>query len=123
MSRQLEAINKSEISKHFANLRKWDYKVFNFSGNKKIKFGNFKSFIDIFIVGKSKIFFIEIKMINTKDTFDDSQKDTKSKLVDASKINPLVYYFIVNENNYKEIAEKIYMNDANKLSSLKEFVL
>ena len=67
---------KAEISKIFAELRKYGFLVYNF--NQKTKFGRgLVGFVDHLIIGKNCIWFIEVKVGN------DTIKPNQQKIYDC----------------------------------------
>jgi len=68
---------KAEISKVFAELRKWGFLVFNF--NQKNRFGRgLVGFVDHLVIGRNRIWFIEVKI--GKDKFSKEQEDLKDRI-------------------------------------------
>ena len=62
---------KKDISRIFAKLRDFGFLVFNFNSNKKLNRGKMTGFCDHLIIGKGKIYFIEVKI--GKDTIKPEQ--------------------------------------------------
>lgn len=100
-------MTKKEISAKFAELRKYGYKVFNFSSRRYLS-PSFADFTDLVIIKSGFIWFIEIKFLKTKDKLSKGQEDTKEYLQLAEKRNSYVKYYICNEKNYEEIINAIY---------------
>lgn len=68
---------KAEISKIFAELRKYDFLVFNFNSDRKLNRGKMTGFVDHLIIGKNCIWFIEVKVGN------DTIKPNQQKIYDC----------------------------------------
>ncbi len=64
------------ISEEYARLRDYNYLVFNF-GSKRALPQSAKNFVDIVIVGKGLVRFIEVKKKATNDKFRGEQPKTK----------------------------------------------
>lgn len=93
--------NKKEISKAFRELEKFGFKVWNFSSNKRLNAG-MRDFVDYVIIGRGKVFFIELKIGN--DTYTNGQTETAEKIC---AIGHPVYYRGATEHNYKAIIDLI----------------
>jgi hypothetical protein len=97
-------VNKSDISKKFAELRKYGAKVYNFQSHKKM-LGNCKGFADIVVIHNWHLFFLEIKTLSTKDKPSKEQKEFAHAVKSIGSQS--VWYYEVNENNYSEIVNYI----------------
>ena len=93
---------KSEISKIFAELRKFGFLVFNFNSDKKFNRGRMVGFVDYFIIGKNKIYFVEVK-IGADDLSYEQEKFKEMLLVLEHNTNDQVSYF--NVSNLGEAIE------------------
>ena len=84
---------KSKISKEFARLRKFGFFVFNFNFRSALPEG-LKSFVDLIIVSKKYLIFIEVKV--GEDKFSKEQKELMKVLSHLSTGNKAVHYLIIN---------------------------
>ena len=92
---------KAEISKIFAELRKYNFLVYNF--NQKNRFGRgLVGFVDHLIIGKNRIWFIEVKI--GKDMLSREQIDLLTRLKAIGKKFPMVEWSIV---THVEFARKL----------------
>lgn len=96
-------MNKTTLTKAFKALEKYGFMVLTFQDNQEKRKGE-KGMTDQLIIGQrffGDIYFIEIKTLSTKDKLSEKQRKIKDKLTRSSN------YFIVNEDNYKDIIQKI----------------
>ncbi len=70
------------ISEEYARLRDYDYLVFNF-GSKRALPPSAKNFVDLVIIGKGLVRFIEVKKSATNDKFRSEQLRTKRYIEDT----------------------------------------
>ena len=88
-------MTKGEISKEFARLRQFGFKVWNFNSNRAFKSGMMKDFVDHLITNGKYIVFAEIKI--GKDILSDGQKETAKYLSSASIHNKFTHYKLLTE--------------------------
>lgn len=93
--------NKDLINKKFKELEKFNFLVFNFSFNKFLP-KSLKGFPDYLVIGKKKIYFLELKLKATKDKFRKEQKELKNKLIEFG-----FNYYEINEDNIIDIINTI----------------
>ena len=92
---------KAGISKVFSELRKYGFLVYNF--NQKNRFGRgLVGFVDHLIIGKNRIWFIEVKI--GKDMLSREQIDLLTRLKAIGKKFPMVEWSIV---THVEFARKL----------------
>lgn len=94
-------MTKSDISKAFAELRKAGVLVKNLQSKKSLP-ASAKGLSDLIIVHK-KVWFVEIKMKNTKDRLSKEQLEFQNAVLTAKKIE----YREANEENYQLIINEI----------------
>lgn len=99
-------MNKSDISAQFSNLRKYGAKVFNFQSHKKM-LGHSKDWLDIVVIYRNRIYFLEIKTKSTKDKLSPGQIETRELLTEISSLTTFVTYREVNEENHTDIIYEI----------------
>jgi hypothetical protein len=87
---------KSNITKKFKQLEKYGYLVKTFNDRRAISKGA-KGFIDHLIIGKGRMYFIEVKI--GKDKLSNEQEAFMME-VNRVKCNN-IYYLIATENNYE----------------------
>ena len=97
-------MTKSEITKIFSKLREYGYLVAHFTDNRRGTKGN-NGFPDIHIVGKGKIYYIEVKI--GKDTFSPDQLKYQEVLQRVNVYTDRVKYLVVTEKNAQQIADDI----------------
>ena len=98
-------MTKSDISKQFALLRKYGYKVINLNEKRSFRAGQ-RDFVDLCIFNAHYLVFVEVKI--GKDILSEGQKDTAIKLSSIMAINKTVYYFQIKTlAEAKIIQEKI----------------
>ena len=107
-------MTKKIISEYFGKLRKFGYKVFNFNSRKAF-FQGLTGMTDFIIIGKGKIFFIELKI--GKDKFSEIQLFTKKYILECSDKNPFVFYLTATDLNYTEIVSDIMQENFKKLKT------
>lgn len=100
--------SKSDITKAFNTLRKYGYLVKNFNHNKAMPKGS-AGFPDMCIAGHGYLIFCEVKI--GKDKFSPDQEKWAGAIQEAIYHWGHVQYFIVTENNYTEIVDKILTKD------------
>lgn len=93
---------KAEISKVFSELRKFGFLVFNFNSDKKFNRGRMVGFVDYVIIGKNKIYFVEVK-IGADKLNPDQEKFKEMLLVLEHNTNDQISYF--NVRNLVEATE------------------
>lgn len=95
---------KAEISKIFAELRKYGFLVYNF--NQKTKFGRgLVGFVDHLIIGKNCIWFIEVKI--GKDTLTPLQIDLLTRLKIIERKTQVIHWYLITEETAIELRDKI----------------
>lgn len=101
----MKLTTKAEISKVFAELRKYGFLVFNF--NQKNRFGRgLVGFVDHLIVGTQAVYFIEVKI--GKDTIKKDQQELYDMIDDLGRRSKwTVQPFIITSPNEIEIARNI----------------
>lgn len=113
--KETENVTKKMISDCFANLRKWDYLVFNFNNNRKITYGKIQGWTDLVIIGKGCIYFIEVKI--RKDKMRDEQNELQTKILEVACNNySPVFYWIATEKNYKDLYEIILTEQYSQIT-------
>ncbi len=78
--------------------------VYSFSYNKALPKGS-EGFVDYVIIGRKKIYFIELKLIDTKDKLRSKQKELLEFI--ENKNFKEIEYIIINEKNYLDVIERI----------------
>ena len=95
---------KKTISKAIRNLEhQFGAKVYNFQGQRALP-QTCKGFPDYVVIYKTAIWFLEMKLISTKDKLSEQQKEF-SEFIHQVKGN--IGYRIINEDNYQEIILEI----------------
>ena len=112
--KETENVTKKMISDCFANLRKWDYLVFNFNNNRKITYGKIQGWTDLVIIGKGCIYFIEVKI--RKDKMRDEQNELQTKILEVAFLCAPVFYWIATEKNYKDLYEIILTEQYSQIT-------
>lgn len=105
-------MTKKIISEYFGKLRKFGYHIYNFNSRKAF-FQGLSGMTDYIIIGKGKIFFIELKI--GKDKFSEIQLETKKYILECSDKNPFVFYLIATDLNYTEIISDILQENFKNL--------
>ena len=88
----MKAETKKDITKVFANLRKFGYKVQVNNTPQRMSVGQ-KDWVDYTIYNKRYLVFVEVKL--GKDRLSEGQKETAKYLSSIMAINKTVYYFCI----------------------------
>lgn len=107
-------MTKKIISEYFGKLRKFGYKVFNFNSRKAF-FQGLTGMTDFIIIGKGKIFFVELKI--GKDKYSEIQIEIKKEILNVSDRNPFIFYLTATDLNYTEIVSDIMQENFKKLKT------
>jgi len=99
---------KAKITKSIRDiLVRNGYKVISMGDNRKLRKGQ-RAFVDIFAMGGGKLVFFEVKTKDTNDKLSEDQQDTMERLILAMKYNRLVYYAVVDEDNYTDHLARVF---------------
>lgn len=80
-----------QISEEFLKLKKIDCVVVNFNTNRPVKHRSIQKLTDHIIIGKEAVYFIEVKLKSTKDSYKLHQQVTKAKLDHLAKKCSCIY--------------------------------
>lgn len=97
-------LEKNKIAGIFSALRKYGFDVFVFSDNKPLRKG-MRGFVDILIVSRKYVVFIEVKSEQTKDKLNEEQIKLGEKISALSTFNKAIHYYVI--RNQKE-ANRIF---------------
>ena len=87
---------KTVISGIFANIRSFGITVINMTNNVSLRKG-MTGFVDIVVITDKRIYFIEIKLTETKDRFSPKQKEIAERLNDISCNNEDIFYYVITD--------------------------
>jgi len=87
---------KTVISGIFANIRSFGITVINMTNNVSLRKG-MTGFVDIVVITDKRIYFVEIKLTETKDRFSPKQKEIAERLNDISCNNEDIFYYVITD--------------------------
>jgi len=106
-------MNKSQIAKKFRELN--NVIVWSFGDSRPLRTGA-RNFVDNVILHESGyLWFIEIKMENTRDKLSPGQRLTRELLRKTEQLSSIVRYRLVNEYNYEDVIQEINNITASNL--------